>query len=90
MKRILCALLVTAVPFAAALARTAPQAIVTAGMRKDLADMPGREMLMLSAVYPPRTVEHIHRHDAYAFVCELERMIVEGVRGGKDVTLTPG
>ena len=59
-------------------------------MQKDLADMPGREMLMLSVEYPPGAVEHIHRHDAYAFVYVLEGTIVEGVRGGKEVTLTPG
>ena len=52
--------------------------------------MSGREMLMLSVEYPPGAVEHIHRHDAYAFVYVLEGTIVEGVRGGKEVTLTPG
>jgi quercetin dioxygenase-like cupin family protein len=59
-------------------------------MQQDLADMPGREMLMLSVEYPPGTVEHIHRHDAYAFVYVLEGTIIEGVKGGKEVTLTPG
>ena len=77
-------------PFCAAFAQTAPQPIVTPVMQKDLADVPGREMLMLSVEYPPGAVEHIHRHDAYAFVYVLEGSIVEGVRGGKEVTLTPG
>ena len=90
MKRILCSLLVTAAPFGVAVAQRAPQPIVAPIMQKDLADMPGREMLMLSVEYPPGTVEHIHRHDAYAFVYVLEGTIVEGVRGGKEVTLTPG
>src|SRR5690349_14345628 len=90
MKCILCSLLVTAVPFGAAFAQTAPQPIVGPVMQKDLADMPGREMLMLSVEYPPGAVEYIHRHDAYAFVYVLEGAIVEGVRGGKEVTLTPG
>ena len=90
MKRILCSLLVTAVPFGAGFAQTAPQPIVAPVMQKDLADMPGREMLMLSVEYPPGAVEHIHRHDAYAFVYVLEGTVVEGVRGGKEVTLTPG
>lgn len=67
-----------------------PQPVVTPVMLKDLADMPGREMLMITVVYPPGAVEHIHRHDAYAFVYVLEGTIVEGVRGGKEVTLTPG
>jgi quercetin dioxygenase-like cupin family protein len=59
-------------------------------MLKDLPDLPGREMLMISVEYPPGTVEHIHRHDAYAFLYVLEGSIIEGVRGGKAVTLTPG
>jgi quercetin dioxygenase-like cupin family protein len=59
-------------------------------MLKDLADLPGREMLMITVVYPPGVVEHVHRHDAYAFVYVLEGSIIEGVRGGKEVTLTPG
>ena len=90
MKRILSSLIVAALPFGAALAQTAPQPIVAPVMQKDLADMPGREMLMLSVEYPPGAVEHIHRHDAYAFVYVLEGTIVEGVKGGKEVTLTPG
>jgi quercetin dioxygenase-like cupin family protein len=89
MKRILCPLVVAALLSGAAFAQT-PQPIVTPVMQKDLADVPGREMLMLSVEYPPGTVEHIHRHDAYAFVYVLEGSIVEGVRGGKEVTLTPG
>jgi hypothetical protein len=36
-------------------------------MQKDLADVPGKEMVMLSVEYPPGAVEHTHRHDAYAF-----------------------
>ena len=71
-------------------AQTAPQPIVVPVMQKDLADVPGKEMLMLTVEYPPGAVEHIHRHDAYAFVYVLEGSIVEGVRGGKEVTLTPG
>ena len=71
-------------------AHAAPQPVVVPIMQKDLADMPGKEMLMLSVEYPPGAVEHIHRHDAYAFVYVLEGSIVEGVRGGKEVTLTPG
>ena len=67
-----------------------PQPVVTPLTLKDLTDLPGREMLMISVVYPPGTVEHIHRHDAYAFVYVLEGSIIEGVRGGKEVTLTPG
>jgi quercetin dioxygenase-like cupin family protein len=67
-----------------------PQPVVTPAMQKDLADVPGKEMMMLTVEYPPGAVEHIHRHDAYAFVYVLEGTIVEQVRGGKEVTLTPG
>ena len=90
MKRILRSLSVAALPFGAALGQTAPQPVVVPVMQKDLADLRGREMVMLAVEYPPGTVEHIHRHDAYAFVYVLEGTIVEQVRGGKEVTLTPG
>jgi quercetin dioxygenase-like cupin family protein len=77
-------------PFTTSFADTAAEPVVTPVMLKDLADMPGKEMLMITVVYPPGTVEHIHRHDAHAFVYVLEGSIIEGVRGGKEVTLTPG
>ena len=67
-----------------------PEPVVTPLMLKDLADLAGKEMLMISVEYPPGTVEHIHRHDAHAFLYVLEGSIIEGVRGGKEVTLTPG
>jgi quercetin dioxygenase-like cupin family protein len=67
-----------------------PEPAVTPLMLKDLGDLPGKEMLMITVVYPPGTVEHIHRHDAHAFLYVLEGSIIEGVRRGKEVTLTPG
>ena len=74
----------------AAPAPAAPQPVVAPIMQKDLADPPGKEMLMLSVEYPPGAVETIHRHDAYAFIYVLEGTIIEQVRGGQEVTLTPG
>jgi len=71
-------------------APAAPQPVVAPIMQKDLADPPGKEMLMLSVEYPPGAMETIHRHDAYAFIYVLEGTIIEQVRGGKEVTLTPG
>jgi quercetin dioxygenase-like cupin family protein len=71
-------------------APAAPQPVVVPLMQKDLADIPGREMLMITVEYPPGAVDSIHRHDAYAFVYVLEGSIVMQVRGGKEVTLTPG
>jgi quercetin dioxygenase-like cupin family protein len=67
-----------------------PEPVVTPLMLKDLADLAGKEMLMISVEYPPGTVEHVHRHDAHAFLYVLEGSIIEGVRGGKEVTLTAG
>ena len=78
MKRILCSLPVVALLLGGALAQTAPQPVVVPLMQKDLADVPGKEMLTLSVEYPPGAVEHVHRHDAYAFVYVLEGSIVEG------------
>ena len=68
----------------------AQEAQVTSLMSKDLADFPGREGLMITVVYPPGASDPIHRHNAHAFVYVLEGSIVMQVRGGKEVTLTPG
>jgi len=86
-------ILATTVALAASAGLTAPaapQPVVAPIMQKDLADPPGKEMLMLSVEYPPGAVETIHRHDAYAFIYVLEGTIIEQVKGGKEVTLTPG
>jgi quercetin dioxygenase-like cupin family protein len=63
---------------------------VTPVFSKDLADVPGKEGLMLLVEYPPGSSDPIHRHNARAFVYVLEGSIVMQVRGGKEVTLTPG
>jgi quercetin dioxygenase-like cupin family protein len=70
--------------------QSAPQPVVVPVMQKDIGDVPGKEMLMLTVDYPPGAVESIHRHDANAFIYVLEGAIVEQVRGGKEVTLTAG
>jgi quercetin dioxygenase-like cupin family protein len=63
---------------------------VTPLMSKDLPDFPGKEGLMITVEYPPGASDPIHRHNADAFVYVLEGSIVMQVRGGKEVTLTPG
>jgi quercetin dioxygenase-like cupin family protein len=68
----------------------AQDAQVTPLMSKDLADFPGKEGLMITVVYPPGATDPIHRHNAHAFVYVLEGSIVMQVKGGKEVTLTPG
>ncbi len=63
---------------------------VTPLFSKDLPDFPGKEGLMITVEYPPGSSDPIHRHNAHAFVYVLEGSIVMQVRGGKEVTLTPG
>jgi quercetin dioxygenase-like cupin family protein len=66
------------------------EAQVTPLFSKDLMDIPGKEGLMITVEYPPGSSDPIHRHNAHAFVYVLEGSIVMQVRGGKEVTLTPG
>ena len=68
----------------------AQEAKVTPLMSKDLTNLPGKEGLMISVEYPPGSSDPIHRHFAHAFVYVLEGSIVMQVRGGRQVTLTPG
>jgi quercetin dioxygenase-like cupin family protein len=68
----------------------AQEAVVTPLMTKALADIPGKEALMITVEYPPGSSDAIHRHNAHAFVYVLEGSIVMQVKGGKQVTLTPG
>ena len=68
----------------------APQASVTQLTAKDLPEFPGKEVLMITVEYPPGSVDPIHRHNAHAFVYVLEGSIIMQVKGGKEVTLTPG
>ncbi|WP_266181990.1 cupin domain-containing protein [Dyella humicola] len=71
-------------------AATPPEAKVSELMSKALKDYPGKEALMITVVYPPGAVDPVHRHNAHAFVYVLEGSIVMGLKGGKEVTLTPG
>ena len=66
------------------------EAKVTPLFSKDLPDFPGKEGLMITVEYPPGSSDPIHRHNAHAFVYVLEGSIVMKLRGGKEVTLSPG
>ena len=68
----------------------AQDAQVTPLMSKDLPEFPGKEGLMITVVYPPGASDPIHRHNAHAFVYVLEGSVVMQVKGGKEITLTPG
>src|SRR5690349_12270279 len=76
--------------FLTAGASSAQEAKVASLMSKDLTDMPGKEGLMIAVEYPPGWSDPIHRHNAQAFVYVLEGSVVMQVKGGKQVTLTPG
>jgi quercetin dioxygenase-like cupin family protein len=67
-----------------------PQASVKPLTSKDLPEFPGKEVLMITVEYPPGSVDPIHRHNAHAFVYVLEGSIIMQVKGGKEVSLTPG
>jgi quercetin dioxygenase-like cupin family protein len=64
--------------------------VVTPVMTKALADMPGKEVLMITVEYTPGGADPIHRHDAHGFIYVLEGSIVMAVKGGQEVTLGPG
>jgi len=68
----------------------AQDAQVTPLMSKDLPEYPGKEAVMITVVYPPGASDPIHRHNAHAFVYVLEGAVVMQVKGGKEITLTPG
>jgi len=63
---------------------------VTPLMSKDLTDIPGKEVVMITVEYAPGGSDPIHRHDAQAFVYVLEGSVVMELNGGKQVTLKPG
>jgi len=82
--------LVLALAFLMSSMLTAQQAKVTELLSKDLTNIPGKEGLMITVEYPPGSSDPIHRHNAHGFIYVLEGSIVMQVRGGKEMTLTPG
>ena len=57
---------------------------------KDLEDVPGRELSMITVEYAPGASDPVHTHNAHALVYVLEGSIVMQVKGGAPVTLKPG
>ena len=68
----------------------AQEAKATQLTSKDLTEFPGKEGVMLTVEYPPGSSDPIHRHNAHGFIYVLEGSIVMQVRGGREITLTPG
>ena len=85
----------TLVPTTALIAQQAvtpptAQETITTLITKDLAGVPGEEVLMYTVDFPPGFSSPVHRHDAQVSVYVLEGSVVMQVRGQKEVTLGPG
>ena len=83
-------LLVVCLSFNAVPALASPEAVVTPLVAKDLPEFHGKEGVMILVEYPPGASDPIHRHNAHAFVYVLEGSVVMQLRGGPEVTLSPG
>ncbi|MFL6691798.1 MAG: cupin domain-containing protein [Ramlibacter sp.] len=59
-------------------------------LSKELADIPGKEALVLTVEFPPGGEDPVHRHDAHGFIYVLEGQIEMAVNGGKPLTLRAG
>jgi quercetin dioxygenase-like cupin family protein len=68
----------------------AQQPDVVTVMSKELTDIPGKEVVMLTVEFPPGGSDPVHRHDAHGFIYVLEGSVVMQVEGGTEVTLAPG
>ena len=87
MKRTTVSLLLLALMTSPAMAQPPDVAMV---MSRELADISGKEVVMITVEFPPGGSDPVHRHDAHGFIYVLEGSVVMQVKGGKEVTLTPG
>src|SRR6266849_8641668 len=69
---------------------SAQQPTVAPLLTKELTDIAGKEVLMLTVEFAPGGADPIHRHNAHGFIYVLEGSVVMQVKGGKPVTLTAG
>ena len=60
------------IPLLCGMAHADDGKVLTQLMLEKLADIPGKEALMLTVSYPPGGEDAIQRHDAHAFVYVLE------------------
>jgi quercetin dioxygenase-like cupin family protein len=84
------AAIVVSIPFAVSPSLRAQEPTVTPVVTKELKDIPGKEILVLTVEYAPGGADSVHRHNADALVYVLEGSVVEQVKGGQPVTLTAG
>lgn len=71
-------------------ARAGEPGKVTDLLTQALADVPGKEVTMITVDYAPGATDPVHRHDASAFIYVLEGTIEMQMEGGEKVTLKPG
>jgi len=69
---------------------TAQEAKVTSLMTKDVPGSPGKELMMITVEHVPGGSNSAHRHNAQAMLYVLVGSVVMQLKGGKEVTLTPG
>lgn len=66
------------------------QETITPLMSNDLTGVSGKEVLMYTVDFPPGFSSPVHRHNAQVSVYVLEGSVAMQVKGGKEITLTPG
>jgi quercetin dioxygenase-like cupin family protein len=71
-------------------ASPAPNAVATELFRKDLAGIPGKELVLTQVQYVPGGASAPHRHDANVLVYVLEGEVEMQVEGQAPVRLGPG
>jgi quercetin dioxygenase-like cupin family protein len=82
--------LLVLVSFLAGVVNATEAPVVTPLMLKELVDIPGKEALVITVVYPPGGEDPVHRHPGHAFVYVLEGSIVMQMKGDEPVTLRAG
>jgi len=63
---------------------------ITPKFATELADLPGKEGLVITVEFPPGHVSEAHRHEAHTFVYVLDGSIDMQVAGGELKHLKPG
>ena len=86
MKRAALTAAVLSIPLSA----LAQQSAIAPLLQKDLPDIEGKQVTMITVEMPPGGSDPPHRHDAHVFVYVLEGEVVMQVAGGPEVRLMPG
>ncbi|HKT06443.1 MAG TPA: cupin domain-containing protein [Gemmatimonadaceae bacterium] len=92
----MCTLKISAAAFLAGMlclagvGASAQEPKVTPVMMKNLTDIPGKQLVVITVEYAPGGADAPHRHNADALVYVLEGSVIEQVKGGKPDTLKAG